>query len=215
MQKDRYPFDLLGEPATSSPEPPPVVREISSEEGPAVRRARFRPAFEPKPDSRDVLTTAHIRRGEAVHALLAEIEFVRGDWTAEVRNAVSRLNPAEPDRPLFEAASEVVARYFDGAPPAAFFEPRPGRSVRNEFEICDAAGRVFRMDRVIVDEDGVTVLDYKTGPAPGDGGERDASAVDRDQIRDYAALLRDVFPGRPVRGVLVYIDHPGTWEEAA
>ncbi len=214
-ERDRYPFDLLGEPAPSAPEPPLVVRETSSAEGPAVKRARFRPTFEPKPDPRDVLTTAHIRRGEAVHALLAEIEFVRGPWAAEVRSAVSRLNPAEPDRPLFEAAGEVVARYFDGAPLAAHFKSRPGRSIRNESEVCDAAGRIFRMDRVIIDEDGVTILDYKTGPAPGAEGESEAAAADRAQIRDYARLLSDVFPGRPVRGVLVYIDHPGAWEEAA
>lgn len=214
-ERDRYPFDLLGEPAASAPEPPPVVREAPPAEGPAVERARFRPAAEPKPDPRDVLPAAHIRRGEAVHALLAEIEFVRGSWAAEVRSAVARANPAEPDRPLFEAAGEVVARYFDGAPLAAYFESRPGRSIRNEFEVCDGAGRVFRMDRVIVDEDGVTILDYKTGPAPGAGGESDTAAADRAQIRDYASLLRDVFPGRPVRGVLVYVDHPGKREEAA
>jgi ATP-dependent exoDNAse (exonuclease V) beta subunit len=212
--RDRYPFDLLGEPASSAPEPPLVVREASPAEGPAVKRARFRPAFEPKPDPRDVLTTAHIRRGEAVHALLAEIEFVSGDWASEARNAVARVNPAEPDRPLFEAASEVVARYFDGAPVAALFESRPGRSIRNEFEVCDAAGRVLRMDRAIVDAEGITVLDYKTGPAPGAGGESEAAAADRAQIGVYTRLLRDVFPGRPVRGILVYIDHPGMSEEA-
>ncbi len=213
--RDRYPFDLLGEPAVSAPEPPPVVRETPPAEGPAVRRARFRPAFEPKPDPRDVLTTAHIRRGEAVHALLAGIEFVSGDWAAETRGAVARLHPAEPDRPLFEAAGEAVARYFDGAPLATFFASRPGRSIRNEFEVCDPGGRIFRMDRVIVDEDGITILDYKTGPAPSPGRETETASVDRAQIREYARLLRDVFPGRPIRGVLVYIDHPGTSEEAA
>lgn len=213
--RDKYPFDLLGEPFASAPVPPPAVREAPPGEGPRVARARFPLAIEPKPDPRDALTTAHIRRGEAVHALLAEIEFVRDGWAGEVEGAVERLNAAEPDRPLFEAAGEAVVRCFAGSPLAAFFEPRPGRRIRNEFEVCNAAGRVFRLDRVVVDEDGVSVLDFKTGPAPAAGGEGAAAAADRAQIRDYAHLLKEIFPGRPVRGVLVYIDHPGKWETAA
>jgi len=80
---------------------------------------------------------------------------------------------------------------------------------------ADAAGRIFRMDRVIIDEDGITILDYKTGPPPSAGRETEIASVDRAQIREYARLLRDIFPGRPIRGILVYIDHPGTSEEAA
>ena len=54
------------------------------------------------------------------------------------------------------------------------------------------------MDRVVVDPGGVRVVDFKTGSEPrGD---------DRAQVREYLAILRDVFPDRPVRATLVYLD---------
>jgi ATP-dependent exoDNAse (exonuclease V) beta subunit len=72
-----------------------------------------------------------------------------------------------------------------------------------EANFCDAAGRSFRMDRVVVDGDAVQVVDFKTGREPGLG--------DRFQVLDYLALVKDIFPGRAVHGALAYIDR-GVWE---
>jgi ATP-dependent exoDNAse (exonuclease V) beta subunit len=68
---------------------------------------------------------------------------------------------------------------------------------------CDAAGRSVRMDRVVVDPDAVHVIDFKTG--------REAGLGDREQVLTYIAVVKDVFPGRPVRGALAYIDR-AVWE---
>lgn len=71
----------------------------------------------------------------------------------------------------------IVARYFNKAPAGELFDRKPGRRVYRETDFCDGTGRVFRMDRVVVDEDAVTVVDFKTGA---DAGRVEA---DRTQIR--------------------------------
>jgi ATP-dependent exoDNAse (exonuclease V) beta subunit len=52
---------------------------------------------------------------------------------------------------------------------------------------------------VIVDEDRVTVLDYKTG-----GEELEEEY--RVQVAAYMQLARDVYPGRAVEGMIIYVD---------
>ena len=69
-----------------------------------------------------------------------------------------------------------------------------------EREFCDERGRVHRMDRLVVDPDRVLVLDWKTGDEEIGTPEQEA------QVRAYAGILRQVFPGRPVEALLVQLD---------
>jgi ATP-dependent exoDNAse (exonuclease V) beta subunit len=56
------------------------------------------------------------------------------------------------------------------------------------------------MDRVVIDNDGVTVIDYKTG--------KDKEALDnyRTQLKNYMSILRDVYTGKTVKGVIAFVD---------
>jgi len=56
------------------------------------------------------------------------------------------------------------------------------------------------MDRVIVDQERVTVMDFKTGA--------DGSFVDRHvlQMETYLDIVRDVFSNKEARGIIAYTD---------
>ena len=56
------------------------------------------------------------------------------------------------------------------------------------------------MDRVIIDEDGVTVMDYKTG------GENKAEKQDILQLKNYMRILKDLYPDKRIEGMIAYID---------
>ena len=77
---------------------------------------------------------------------------------------------------------------------AELFVRREGRRVLREADFCDAEGRAFRMDRVVVDPEAVTVVDFKTGVDP--DAERRAARVeaDRAQVRSYMRILGEVVP---------------------
>jgi ATP-dependent exoDNAse (exonuclease V) beta subunit len=49
----------------------------------------------------------------------------------------------------------------------------------------------------VIDEDVVTVLDYKTGE------EHESHHA---QVREYMQIVRELYPKKRVRGVLLYID---------
>ena len=82
---------------------------------------------------------------------------------------------------------------------AACFARQPGRVIATEQELCDAEGRLFRMDRVVIDPSRVTVIEFKTGaeePARHEG-----------QVQDYIRVLSEVYPSREVSALIAYVDH--------
>ncbi|MDD8025885.1 MAG: UvrD-helicase domain-containing protein [Acidobacteriota bacterium] len=211
--RDKFPFDLLGEEfRSSSVEPPPrrPDRPAAGSPAPLVRISR---AVDVSADSGDGLNEERRRRGEFAHRIMAEIECASADdWPAVTAAAASRVDPrfraGAGEAPDSDSAglAEAIAGFFAQPPAAAFFEARPGRRILRETTFCDASGRSLRMDRVVVDPDAVHVIDFKTGREPGLG--------DRDQVLAYTAIVREVFPGLPVHGVLAYIDR-GVWEPVA
>jgi ATP-dependent exoDNAse (exonuclease V) beta subunit len=98
-----------------------------------------------------------------------------------------------------DTISQVLVEFLARGDVATLFARIAGRSVLREQEYADNHGRLFRMDRVLIDERIVTVVDFKTG---GD----DAEESYRTQLSTYAAILRDIYPDRMVRSILAYID---------
>jgi ATP-dependent exoDNAse (exonuclease V) beta subunit len=77
------------------------------------------------------------------------------------------------------------------------FGRKEERTILNEQEFVSRDGQLFRMDRVIVDEDAVAVIDYKTG----DENEKYA-----EQVQEYMNILSGIYAGRSIRGMLAYVD---------
>jgi len=83
---------------------------------------------------------------------------------------------------------------------AEYFRAVPGREIRKEQEYSDSAGRLFRMDRVIIDPGAITVIDYKTG------GNKEALEKYRAQMRNYMRILGEVYPGKSISGIIAFVD---------
>ena len=69
--------------------------------------------------------------------------------------------------------------------------------VLDEVEFLDEEGRLLRVDRLIRDRSGSTVVDWKSG--------EEGRAAQREQVARYCRLLAQIHPGERVRGVLVYL----------
>ncbi len=139
------------------------------------------------------------RRGEIIHAVLSHIDFVAGDIDSQLGESIRKTDEAF-DRHFPASEIQRLLKVFlsnDGV--GRFFAAKEGRTVLLEKEFANAAGQLYRMDRVVMDRDTVTVIDFKTG-----GSEMEEDY--RVQVRNYMALLRDVFPGRRVSGAIAYVD---------
>jgi ATP-dependent exoDNAse (exonuclease V) beta subunit len=131
--------------------------------------------------------------------MLELVEFTGGDMEAALAAAAMRTaREAREDPAEIGAAASALARMLRGTELGGLFADSPGRMVLREQEFCDQNGRLFRMDRVVVDGDRVTVVDFKTGAEETGRYEED--------IRNYARILGQVYPGRSVNALLAFVD---------
>lgn len=142
------------------------------------------------------------RRGMLIHALLAAIEYAEGDIESTLSEIRSRPWSVEFTPEEMEAGIKIVGEFLRQPEVAFYFSPRPGRRVERELELVDAQGRLFRADRVVVDPDRVTVIDFKTGRIEDPEIKRSYLS----QINGYLSMLTDIYPGRRVEGLLMYPD---------
>ena len=69
-----------------------------------------------------------------------------------------------------------------------------------EQEFSDGEGRLYRMDRVVIDADKITVMDFKTG------SDKESAEKYETQMKTYMKLLRDIYPDKQIEGVIAYVD---------
>ncbi len=214
-ERDAYPFDILGDaPFASSAVKPPPSPDPHPPVPPSAGTLRFPDARDLPFNHRESLNFPNIRRGNLVHALLARLEYGSAGWERDLAEIIRVFRPPDFERAAAEAVGRDIVRYFEHSPLAELFVRKEGRTVLREFSFCDAAGQVFRMDRVVVDAEAVIVLDFKTGLEPSARAKAEREASDRGQLAVYRRILADIFPGRPVKGVLAYIDQD-RWESVS
>ncbi len=137
------------------------------------------------------------RRGDLIHEILSRIEYCDQNVVDTVRSAVNGI--AVP--PEFNAETEIskLTHFLESEEIRKYFTTAPGRSILREQDVTSSNGRLFRIDRIIIDTNTVTVVDFKTGS--------DDNVDDhRDQVHQYMSLVKELYPDRVITGVLLYFD---------
>ncbi|PZR33470.1 double-strand break repair helicase AddA [Caulobacter segnis] len=149
------------------------------------------------------------RRGELVHKLLQILPDLAPDQRPA---AARRLLAAERD--LTEDQRDEMAAAAFGVLDDARFSAVFGPGSRAEVALAGTSAHLpkglavsGRVDRLVVDESRVLVVDYKTNRPSPDRIE-DADPAYLAQMAVYAAVLREVFPSRAIEAALVWTDGP-------
>ncbi len=216
---------VSGEPPPSPPTSPAPVPEWLNAPAPAERSARTTApsragddTLSPEPDEADSISARHARwRGELIHLLLESLpEVADADRDEAARRILAqaahggpRLAPGELD--IIAAAALSVLR----APALSWIFAQGSRAeVPVAATIGDdvhGAGILGRIDRLILRDDEVIAVDYKTGsvvPAsPEEVPETYAAQMDA-----YARALAATFPGSRVRTFLLWTQGPELME---
>ncbi len=136
--------------------------------------------------------------GELCHDILSKIDYM--DYGA-VRTAgklydrfVSKYNFTFDKIKILDNLNE----FLNLPEISELFSRKDGRIIKTEAEFADKNGALLRMDRLVIDKDKITVIDFKTG-APD-------TEKHRAQMRNYAAILKEAYKNAEVRAVLAYID---------
>jgi ATP-dependent helicase/nuclease subunit A len=149
---------------------------------------------EPEPE----FSTAAIDEGIALHALLERLTD-SGAWPVQLPgpDAVARwLGCSIALAEVVQAQAGIIL-----SQPALqrFFDPALYHVARNEMDVI-ADGRLLRLDRVVLFDDEVWILDYKRAFLDVERSSYEA------QLAQYRSALRAVFGERTVRSALITVD---------
>jgi len=195
-----YPFPIL-----SALDYPPSQKPDYTTTEPVGSVAAFRIChhhnhFEFQQRSEDTLHMEERQRGEFVHRVLFFIEYVDEHFEEKLSEIITRVNNEMSTDYSGTDVTDTIINFLNKREIEEFFQKRPGRTILREQEFSDRKGNLFRLDRVILDNEKVTVIDYKTGH---DRGSDDAY---RAQMETYLKILREVYPGRPAEGIIAFVD---------
>lgn len=131
------------------------------------------------------------RRGEIIHKALSLYEPGRGlRWAVEA--AFSAL-----EGPWDQSSVEEVLGLLERLMLIPKVKDWLCKKGFTELEVVDGNGRLHRLDKVIVNEEEIEVLEYKTG---------DPEISHREQLKGYLMLLKEIFPNKALKGFLLYLD---------
>jgi ATP-dependent helicase/nuclease subunit A len=177
---------------------PRVIRRESEEQA-VVSAYHHNIRREFRSDATQKIGVVETARGELIHEILSRIEFVSESLDAQLGAALAASQPTVEGSIKPEDLRAIIRTFLAHPDVKGYFEMRDGRTVLREWECVSRSGRLNRMDRVVIDVDAVTVIDFKSG---GDELEEEY----RDQVKNYMAMLGDLHPGKKVAGVLAYVD---------
>ncbi len=139
-----------------------------------------------------------ILAGNILHAVLSQVgDLSHGDLEEILEAALkfAGINfPSLKDPAVYQ---EKIRQLITAPVFKDIFYPSGGQ-VFCEKEAANKFGDLKRIDRLIVKDDQVLIVDYKTSAENADEHKR--------QVREYMDIFKDIYPGRKIKGVLVYLD---------
>ncbi len=174
--------------------------EVSESEVPVRLRFAAKPPRIPEcPEQLSHI--GEMERGDFMHRVLCLIDEDADDLQRALWHAIHRVRREMRIEFSWEGTGETIAALFSNSKTREFFAKMPGRIVKREQEYTDRDGRLLRMDRVVIDDSTVSVVDFKTG-----SGSPDEVLAHEAQVRGYIRVLRDLYPLKRVEGAIIYID---------
>jgi ATP-dependent helicase/nuclease subunit A len=149
---------------------------------------------------------ARFKRGRLIHTLLQTLP----DLTADQRKATAKAFLAE-DRHMLsgDEQSDITQETLSIIEHPDFAFLFSSESLAEVPLVAEIDGTVIsgQVDRLIVTEQTVAIVDYKTNrPPPLDA--KDIAPVYLKQMAAYQAALSRIYPGKEIKGYLLWTDGP-------
>jgi ATP-dependent helicase/nuclease subunit A len=204
-------------PAPAEIEASPPLRPSSALSGADARTMR-----EQAPADRE--TAARLRRGALVHALLQHLpDCAIADRRAASQRFLARCAP-EIDVADRAAMTEIALRTIADPELAPLFGPDSVAEVEIAATLDGGLAVAGRIDRLAETEEAILIADFKTGRATtaaalleltrlaDASGPPTLAPAQLRQLALYRAAVARIYPGRPLRCFLIYVDAGETVE---
>ena len=139
-------------------------------------------------------------RGEFIHRVLYFVDGLDEKIELELERIIKLVNDElKTDYPI-ETMKRSLLEFLNHKDIKPYFQIMPGRVIKREQDFSDSKGNLFRMDRVIFEENQISVIDYKTGT------DKEAEKEYISQLKKYIRILKEIYPDKNVEGVIAYVD---------
>lgn len=142
----------------------------------------------------DKLAYDEKRRGEFIHLILSKIIDINLTGDEEINNIIKQSSLLFPGFDI-EKIKRELKEFIFSEQIKPFFNPQGGK-VFVEKEFVDFDGSVVRIDRVLILENKIIVIDYKTG-------EKEEKY--EEQLKRYGDLIKTIYK-KPVECYILYFD---------
>jgi ATP-dependent exoDNAse (exonuclease V) beta subunit len=211
--KSQYPLSLL------KPENHPPLKSKPEARSEQARGSEYQAApcyrhtiiKEPAPNTIEVLNYENILRGDTVHLILSQMDYAEPDIPAKVSELIKKTQKVELRFKDWDRLQAQLIEFLSLPEAREYFTRKEGREVFSEKEFANAYGHSFKMDRLVVDRDRVTVIDYKTGFEPDPEKQAAREKEYHQQLMNYLAILKDIYPDKRPAAWLAYFDRK-KWE---
>ena len=149
--------------------------------------------------SEDAIRFEEKKRGELVHKIFSLVEYLDDATEARLAEAANGIAlKTGVDHEVVNDLTALATAFLRSPLVSGYYERAPGRAVFVEQEMVASDGRLFRLDRIVMDPDRISIIEYKTG------GEREGEHLA--QMRNYLRIAGDLYPGRQTEGIIGYVD---------
>ncbi|WP_420264506.1 UvrD-helicase domain-containing protein [Candidatus Magnetominusculus dajiuhuensis] len=138
------------------------------------------------------------KRGDFIHRVLSFIDYIEGGLEGVIDRTVALVNSASAFKFPSGDIKNTLVRFLSSPFIVPYFTNRQGMSVKKEQAFSNSGGELLVMDRVVIEPEVVTVIDFKTGSKK--------SETYIYQLRGYINLLKELYPGHRVEGLIAYVD---------
>jgi len=138
------------------------------------------------------------KKGEFFHEVLARIDYISDNLDKEIDEIIKRISVKVKEKYNIEEVKKSILEFINLEKIKKWFEIKPGRQIQQEIEYTSEDGVLYRLDRVIIDPDAITVIDFKTG-------EKELGPY-RSQLKDYMKILSALDPEKKVKGYLAFVE---------
>jgi ATP-dependent helicase/nuclease subunit A len=196
-RKDTFPFDLLPIDDFPPAAKPEREKRAGDEQRQAFEIGHYNKNLKFQVRSDALLNIKEKQRGEFIHRVLYFVEYVTDGFENRLALIIKNVMA---ETGLFDEIKTSLLAFLAHKNIAGYFKQQPGRSVMREQEFSDGEGRLYRMDRVVIDADKITLMDFKTGH------DKKAEEKYETQLKTYMKLLRDIYPDKQIEGIIAYVD---------
>lgn len=145
-----------------------------------------------------------ILRGEVLHCILSFIgNLYKQDKGQAVKQAIEKTRVNFTHINDFAPYESCINGLLDKKELSCYFEVSDGE-IFLEKEIVDSRGNTKRIDRLIIKQKEILVIDYKSS--------KDDTAFYQEQVREYMDIIKEIYPDFIIIGVLIYLDDLGQEE---